>query len=615
VLEQVYNETRTFHHHTRKITIMSKELPVELVINILSFIKLIDIVDCHRFKHVNSSWQLAMECYTAHKPRTITFGFVGVSQVGKSCILSQLLKQTGFVKATPVDHHNEKESDNSEKSHYLKHATLIDQLKEEKSALHTVHIHRKSIFLSEEDSYTFVDTPGSLAYVKNTIRAISQCNVVVLVLSAHKDDFESDFRRVMDLIRIAYIMSVHNFIVVVNKIETVPAKKQLQRFVAIKQKMDNYFAALFTKKRLGVDYSKIPYVPVSSLLDINIGSNDSKLSWYSSGKFPSLWEQINLTNQMLRMHKYEDALNYAMNYSQQDNAMLFSQEDEDEIDDTDPSEKDIRFTMPYDPLFDFERLKDEGFRLSVDKVFKIPHVGTVASGTVLSGTISLNEQLIIEPGGYEAKVKNIRILKRDVAIGVPGDYVSLQLGHPTSKKCTVERGSVISKPIQPEYQVDEFTVKLIMITPLTMKIIKPGWEANVFSNCAYARSTLIEIESSFNKDNSTVAATDGSPKFLNKKQGGFVKFKAMSPICLTSVDRCPRLAKVIFRDGVTDTVCVGLVTKVKYKDNKQHAVQAKSKNQSAVTNSKQQPLPFPRTITTDEIWKAVAFSEDLWNGA
>ena len=71
---------------------------------------------------------------------------------------------------------------------------------------------------------------------------------------------------------------------------------------------------------------------------------------------------------------------------------------------------------------------DEGlFRLPVDRVFTLPGLGTVATGTVVAGRVRVGDSIAIMPSGAEARVRSIHAQHRDAEIGRAGQRCALNL--------------------------------------------------------------------------------------------------------------------------------------------------------------------------------------------
>src|SRR5262249_44127072 len=61
------------------------------------------------------------------------------------------------------------------------------------------------------------------------------------------------------------------------------------------------------------------------------------------------------------------------------------------------------------------------FRLAVDRSFTLTGVGTVVTGTVLSGTIAVGDQVTVSPSGLSARVRSIHAQNRAAERGQAGE--------------------------------------------------------------------------------------------------------------------------------------------------------------------------------------------------
>lgn len=88
-----------------------------------------------------------------------------------------------------------------------------------------------------------------------------------------------------------------------------------------------------------------------------------------------------------------------------------------------------------------ERSSDGLLRLPIDRVFVMKGFGTVVTGTMVSGSVSLGETVEILPTGIEGKIRNLHVYNRPVEKAVAGQRVAVNLqGVETS---AVERGDVL----------------------------------------------------------------------------------------------------------------------------------------------------------------------------
>ncbi len=94
------------------------------------------------------------------------------------------------------------------------------------------------------------------------------------------------------------------------------------------------------------------------------------------------------------------------------------------------------------------------FRLPVDRSFVMKGFGTVVTGTAISGTASVGDEVTIYPPGHESRIRNIQIHGKESNTTVPGLRTALNL-QGISKEM-VQRGMVVALPssLQPSYLLD-----------------------------------------------------------------------------------------------------------------------------------------------------------------
>ncbi len=86
------------------------------------------------------------------------------------------------------------------------------------------------------------------------------------------------------------------------------------------------------------------------------------------------------------------------------------------------------------------------FRLAVDRSFTLPGAGTVVTGTVLSGSVAVDDQVIISPSGKAARVRAIHAQNRAAERGQAGDRCALNLAGEQISKDAIHRGDVVLDP-------------------------------------------------------------------------------------------------------------------------------------------------------------------------
>ena len=86
------------------------------------------------------------------------------------------------------------------------------------------------------------------------------------------------------------------------------------------------------------------------------------------------------------------------------------------------------------------------FRLAVDRSFSLTGAGTIVTGTVLSGTISVGERVVVSPSGLAARVRSIHAHNRPAERGQAGDRCALNLAGDGVSKAAIMRGDVVLDP-------------------------------------------------------------------------------------------------------------------------------------------------------------------------
>jgi selenocysteine-specific elongation factor len=101
-----------------------------------------------------------------------------------------------------------------------------------------------------------------------------------------------------------------------------------------------------------------------------------------------------------------------------------------------------------------EHRVDGAARLYVDRVFSLRGIGTVATGTLWSGTIGEGDTLRVEPGGRDVRVRSVQVHDRPVERAEAGQRVAVAL--PGVERSELRRGDALLAPgsLRPSYRLD-----------------------------------------------------------------------------------------------------------------------------------------------------------------
>lgn len=91
-----------------------------------------------------------------------------------------------------------------------------------------------------------------------------------------------------------------------------------------------------------------------------------------------------------------------------------------------------------------ERRKSGPFRMAIDRSFTVAGHGTVVTGSVTSGQVSVNDTLLVEPGGMEVRVRGLRNHDRVVSSVSSGQRAAINLAGIHHEE--VRRGHELSAP-------------------------------------------------------------------------------------------------------------------------------------------------------------------------
>lgn len=81
-------------------------------------------------------------------------------------------------------------------------------------------------------------------------------------------------------------------------------------------------------------------------------------------------------------------------------------------------------------------------RLNVDRVFSVKGFGTVVTGTLIEGVLSVGEELLSLPNYQKVKVRNIQVHEQDVKSAVAGQRTAVNLSN--LKVDSISRGAVLT---------------------------------------------------------------------------------------------------------------------------------------------------------------------------
>ena len=140
-----------------------------------------------------------------------------------------------------------------------------------------------------------------------------------------------------------------------------------------------------------------------------------------------------------------------------------------------------------------ERDPERATRLYVDRVFTLHGVGTVATGTLWSGTIAAGDVLRVEPGARTVRVRSVQVHDTPVEEAAAGQRVAVNL--PTLERRELVRGDVLVAPghYPVSYRLDVRLEELAEVpSSVTVHVGTKAVPARVARDGRYAQLRLAE---------------------------------------------------------------------------------------------------------------------------
>lgn len=317
---------------------------------------------------------------------------------GKSTLLGRLLQLCGRIKSHVIDTYRQ-EAKLKQKATF-EYAWVLDSTKTEREKGVTIDLSFRE-FNTEDRYFTMIDAPGHKDYLKNSIIAIMQADVAILAL---------DMKKGLDLnvnakehLLAAKASGVNSLIVALTKVDTIPIEDRAEMYMNRVSEVRKYL-----KSVLNWPDHRVTIVPTNALKDPSWNITDTSATELPFYKGPTLVQALN----------------------------------EIEID-------KVRSDLP--------------LRIAVDDVLTgVSGTNVVATGKVLSGSVSPNDKVIINPGNHPASVRTVTMHHQEIKTGTTNCNVGIDLVNIDSKANVLKRGSVISDAKNPAKTVTKLVCDQVL---------------------------------------------------------------------------------------------------------------------------------------------------------
>jgi len=162
---------------------------------------------------------------------------------------------------------------------------------------------------------------------------------------------------------------------------------------------------------------------------------------------------------------------------------------------------------------------DDLTRLPLDRVFTMPGTGTVVTGTLWSGSLSIGDRVRILPNDVEARVRTLQVHGREVASAAAGDRTAVALVGAGADRELVVRGATLVS--DPEWSATWMLTVRLRVLPEVGWGIEHNQRVHVHlgTATALARCALLE------------------PEALGPGDTGWVQLRLEEPLVARALDR------------------------------------------------------------------------------
>ncbi|NQT72278.1 MAG: selenocysteine-specific translation elongation factor [Chloroflexi bacterium] len=155
-------------------------------------------------------------------------------------------------------------------------------------------------------------------------------------------------------------------------------------------------------------------------------------------------------------------------------------------------------------------------RLCIDRVFTMKGFGTVVTGTLIDGKLSVGQQIDILPTGLRANIRGLQVHKKKLGTALPGTRVAINLSGVGVEE--LQRGLVVTTPgwLEPTRFID---VQLRTVTDLSQPI---------------AHNKAITFHTGTSEISGRIRLLDTQK--LNQKESGWAQLTLSQPVAVARGD-------------------------------------------------------------------------------
>ena len=133
------------------------------------------------------------------------------------------------------------------------------------------------------------------------------------------------------------------------------------------------------------------------------------------------------------------------------------------------------------------------FRLPIDRVFIMEGFGTVITGTLLEGSVSVGDEVILFPTGERVKIRGIQVQSETVETAYAGQRTAINISN--MKKEDIDRGFVLAA--EGCMELSKFVDVRIKLFPSTKRTLKNGDRVHINYGAAQVLTKVVLLDKDY----------------------------------------------------------------------------------------------------------------------
>jgi sulfate adenylyltransferase subunit 1 len=370
---------------------------------------------------------------------------------------------------------------------------LTDGLEAEREQGITIDVAYR-YFATPKRKFIIADTPGHEQYTRNMVTGASTADAVIILVDVSKVKLGDDgsvelLTQTKRHSTIAKLLQIEHVIVAVNKMD----------LVNYDQTVYERIVAAYTEFAASLGLQDITAIPLSALAGDNVVDKGDKLPWYQGPTLIELLESISV---------YDEA-------------------------------------------------HDAPFRFPVQLVAR--HNGHEANdfrgymGRIESGKVSVGDQLLVQPSGHSATVKEIVTFDGSLPFAVAGQSVTLLL----NEHVDISRGDVLAGSSQPATLLKQVKADVCWMADEPLDLRRKYW---IKHGTRQTMAKVKAIDSILDVNTQQRKAVDNPADGLKLNDIARIELAVQQPLAADAYDDIRATGAFILIDEVThQTVAAGMI--------------------------------------------------------